>query len=533
MKISGGLSTNHIFYGAQGIEQRRAPYTYFLSGNLNIDLYGWSVPLSVTYSNQQASFSQPFNQYALHPTYQGITGHFGYTSMTFSNYTLNGHLFLGAGVEWEPQKKLQKLRVAAMYGRLRKAIEPDTLYSTPAFKRMGYGFKIGYGTDTDFLDIILFHAADDIHSLPFVPDSLDVLPEENLVVSFNGAKKITKKLTLKAELASSAITRDTRAAKSEIDNGFSKFGKLYTPRQSSAYYQAFKSALTYQATIYTIGVGYERVEPGYRTLGAYYFNQDMENMTVSGQVSLLQGKTTISTQLGLQRNNLHNDQLSSMRRGVGSLTIGYVPHQKLNINGSYSNFQTYTHVRLPFERINQLTPYDNLDTLDFTQISQNANLAVGYLLKSTESRRHHLNTNVSFQTTSDQQQQTAGTNFYNFNTIYNYHIVPRGIRLSLGFNGSRGATGKQTTVMYGPTVALQKQGPEKKMVNTLSYSWNLAQANQVSVNRVHSLRFSSTYALLKKHRFSLSAVGINREDMTGERPAFSEITGTLGYSYRF
>src|SRR5690606_7240282 len=97
--LSGGINANNVFYHANGIEERRDPNNYFLSGNLNISIYDWSVPLSFAYSDQHSSFQQPFNQYGLSPTYKWITLHGGYRSMSFSDYTVNGHLFLGGGFD--------------------------------------------------------------------------------------------------------------------------------------------------------------------------------------------------------------------------------------------------------------------------------------------------------------------------------------------------------------------------------------------------------------------------------------------------
>src|SRR5690349_18511951 len=80
LSINGGVSLNQVFYGASGIESRRDPYSYFASGNINFSLYGWSVPVSFSFSNQNSSFQQPFNQYSIHPTYKCVTGHLGYNS---------------------------------------------------------------------------------------------------------------------------------------------------------------------------------------------------------------------------------------------------------------------------------------------------------------------------------------------------------------------------------------------------------------------------------------------------------------------
>ncbi len=535
-QLSGGVTAHQTLYHAHGIAQRRDPYAYYLSGNLNLALYGWNIPVSFIYSNQHSSFSQPFNRYALHPTYHGLTGHFGYTSMTFSNYTLNGHLFLGAGIDWNPEGKLQKLRISAMYGRLQKAIVPDTLLRTtehPAFRRMGFGLKIGYGTAHDFIDFILFHASDDMNSLPYILDSLSILPQENLVLGINAGKTLANKLVLKTEFASSAITRDIRAKENSTGSIFSRMSKLYVPRQSSSYYHAFKAGITYQGGFYTLGAGYERIDPGYQTLGAYYFNQDLENMTANGTMSLIKNKVNVSTQVGIQHNNLKQDQISSMQRLIGSINISYMATQKLNIQSTYSNFQTFTNYRSPFERIHQLTPYDDLDTLDYTQLSQSSNLSVGYLLSNNEKGRHYIHTNLSCQTTSDQQVQTVSTNFYHLNTIYNYHATLISTRISLGFNGAKNTSQNVRSVTYGPTIAVNKTAFDKKLMNTLTSSWNTTSSEAKYVNRIWSLRLNSKYTLKKKHQFNVSLVGINRTNLSNQEKSFTELTGTLGYSYQF
>ncbi len=84
IKVTGGVSLSQIVYGVSGIDSRRSPYSYFASGNLNISLYGFSIPLSFSLSNQNVSFQQPFNQLTLHPTYKWATAHVGFISMSYS-----------------------------------------------------------------------------------------------------------------------------------------------------------------------------------------------------------------------------------------------------------------------------------------------------------------------------------------------------------------------------------------------------------------------------------------------------------------
>ncbi len=214
---------------------------------------------------------------------------------------------------------------------------------------------------------------------------------------------------------------------------------LYTSRTSSSYYKAFKAAFNYQQDGYTLGVGYERVDPQYRTLGAYYFNSDLENITLNGAASIFQGKMNIAVSAGTQRDNLDKSKVSTMRRMVSSLNIGYAASEKLNLTASYSNFQTYTNIRSQFVNINQLTQYDNLDTLNYTQISQNATAMAMYSFGSSKEKRQSMNLSLTFQDAADKQgdvPQNSGVKFYNANAAYALNLVPQNVTVSVALNGT-------------------------------------------------------------------------------------------------
>ncbi len=536
VSVNGGLSVNQIFYAIDGAEQRRDPYSYFLSGNLALNLYGWSIPVSFSLSNQNSSFQQPFNQYGIHPTYKWITAHLGWGSMNFSPYTLNGYLFLGAGIEAEPT---EKWKVSGMYGRLQKAVERDTVRGTEAaFQRMGYAFKASYGTGADRLDLILFRAKDDASSITIPDGETNILPEENLVLSVGGSKMLFKKLRLSGEWATSAITRDIRVEGADAGEGiFDYAGALFTPRASSAYYNAYKTSLAYQGTHYTLGVGYERVDPGYRTLGAYFFNNDLENITANAAVVLLKGKLNLGVNTGVQRDNLDDTKISAMQRWVGSVNVTYAASEKLNINASYSSFQTFTNIRNQFDDLNQLTPFDNLDTLDFTQISQNANLNMVYMVGASKKKRQSVNLNLSFQDAADKQgdvEQDSGTRFYNINSAYSVAFTEAKTSLTAAFNYARNESGLMNSTTLGPTLAVNRSFLERKLRSTFSASWNNAYSNGDLLSTVVNIRLMSGYTIKKKHNVSLNLVGLSRSSETEQNASeFTEFTGTLGYSFNF
>ena len=121
VKISGGLGLAGAFYNAFGAPAQRDPFYWQISGNLDITIGQISLPFSATFNQQERSFTQPFNQYGVSPKYKWITAHLGYRSLSFSEYSLSGNQFLGAGLELSPEKSIVKGKI--VYGRFAKAVD--------------------------------------------------------------------------------------------------------------------------------------------------------------------------------------------------------------------------------------------------------------------------------------------------------------------------------------------------------------------------------------------------------------------------
>jgi len=534
LKVSGGISASQVFYTADGIDTRRDPYSYFLSGNINLSYLGVSAPFSFTLSNQNRSFQQPFNQFGLHPTYKWATGHFGYASMNFSPYTLAGHVFRGAGVELIPGK----FHFSAMAGQLQRAVPVDTLRNTtPAFERNGIGFKAGYRDGNDYAEFSLFRGKDDVGSLAVLPADNSLLPEENLALGLSLGKKFLERFNVQLEYGSSAITRDIREEAGNPRSPFSSVGRLFTPRLSTSYYNAYKAGINYGGTTFSAGVAYERIDPGYRTHGAYFFNNDLENYTVNGSTTLINNTLNISGNIGFQNDNLDNTKLSTLKRFVGALNASYMPTKRLSFNASYSNFQSFTNIRSQFVDINQLTPFDNLDTLEFTQITQSINLGANYSLKSTQDQRQFLFINLSLQDAAEQQsqvEQNSGSQFYNISDSYALSFIPTNLNLSFSYNLNRNRASMMDLLTHGPTASASKALMDKKLRLTLSASYNTTSLEGSRQSTVTNVRSNATYVVAKKHNLGLSMIAVNRGNTSETGPAsLTEYTGTLTYSYSF
>jgi hypothetical protein len=534
--VSGGINANNVFYHANGVEGRRDPFNYFLSGNLNISIYDWNVPLSFSYSDQNSTFQQPFNQYGLSPTYKWLTLHAGYRSMSFSDYTVNGHLFLGGGFDITP---MQKLKVSGFYGRLQKAVPEDTLRqdNVPAYKRMGGGIKVTLGDDKTFVDLIVFKAKDDALSLQTPPVASEIDPEENLVLGLSGGATLFKRLTFKGELSSSAITKDTRSEAVSTENIYNNLHFAFQPRSSSSYYQAYKASLQYAMENMGIGFAYDRVDPGYRTLGAYYFNNNLESFSLTNSAVLLQKKVRLNARVGVQRNNLNNDELNTMNRLSGSVNVNYLASPRLVYNVSYSNFKTVVNFRSQFRYLNQVSPYDNLDTLNYQQISQNASMNVNYVLNESKEKRQNINVNLTYQESADQQAavaQPTGSKFYNFNSSYTVAFGERGMTLNIAANANLSRSIAANSTIFGPTASLRRTFLNKQVSTTATLSYNNSYLNSALGSRVTNFRLAANYTWKEKHQFDLNLTRLDRFSPQREsQQRFNELTVQFGYSYNF
>lgn len=515
-----------------------SPYAIYLSGNASASIYGISFPFSFSYSNQQVNYSHPFNfnHFGAQPSYKWIKTYVGYNSMTFSQYSLNGHQFLGGGVDLNPPNTGMKF--SFMYGRLVKKVEWDSLKPNyiPYYDRMGFASRVEYGGELGNFGISVFKAWDKKNSLKFLPDSLGVTPKENMVYTINFGKTFVKKIKFAAEFAGSALTLDTR----QLDNNAVTSKGIFVlikPNGTTGYNNALKGSLDYLGSSYTVGVSYERVDPGYSTLGSYYSNNDLENIAITFSKQLNDGKLNVSGSLGKQRNNLDKSKMSTSENFLGSLNISYAPGTRILLNASYSNYSYYTFIQSQFDRLNSAQPYQNIDTLNFTQVTQSAMLNTTYLLGNLESKekRHVLTLNFSYQEAVNRQESFGvlnSTKFYQSGLVYAYSITPKNLSITgtlLTTYNVISAT--ENMLMTGPVLGINKAFFNKKMPINLSVAYNTTFQNGKNTGDVFSLRIGGGYTYQKVHRLSFGFNFINKNSVTGlKKSSQFDVTGNLNYT---
>lgn len=546
LKINGGLNLSSVFYNANGIPNRRQPFTYFLNGNITANIIGISLPFTFNYSNNQINYSQPYNIQSFNPTYKWIKGYAGITSMNFSPYTQNGHVFAGGGIELTPKN----FKFAALYGRFKKATPYDFDNSSDAnmaYKRIGWGGYVGYANKGHEVKLIYFAAKDDPASLAFVPLTTTITPMRNTVVSIAAKTFLVKKVSLEAEYALSGITRNTQSAVDIQSAPRNKLPYLFSTNPTSQFFQAYKASIGYNLKLVRLAFAYEKVEPDYKTLGAYFFNNDLENFTFAPSATLLKGKLSLGANTGLQKNNLNGDKLNTTKRWVGAVNASYAPNQKWNFNGSYSNFSSFTKQRPqdnPFYR-------NSLDTLNFYQLTQNANAGASHNF-GNQNLKQSSTLNASYQITGQKQGAlTDATAFginqnintpakvVNANYSHNFQLVKHKSSIGFNFNTNYSEQGNFYTLFVGPGIMAGKNLMNNLLKVNTGVTFNRVYVNSSNNNNILNARVGANYSpklvnpKVGKLNFTASANYTQKLKAENTTNVFNEFTGNLGLSYNF
>lgn len=526
--VNGSIGLNTSFYNASGIPNRQSPFAYGVNANATLTLYGISMPFSFTwYSNDKAGFKQPFNQFGISPTYKWLTVHLGYRNVSFSEFTLNGYTFLGVGVEARPGK----FRLGAVYGKFNQNSEYDLAMadSIPKLTRTGWAAKVGYGTDERFVDISLLRIGDSPKN--FV-DSLvkpgQPTPAQNLAVGVTSKFKITPRLFFNLDGSMSFFTHNRKMDQSDsIPHGLLRFADNFiTINNTSEYHNAIKAGLSYRFTSLVItSIEYRRIDPGFQSMGSYFFNNDLELITFNQSASFLKNKMNARGSLGLQRDNLDKTKNSTSKRVIGSLSMNYNINQNWGVDASYSNFSTNQRA---FKTVQN-------DSLMVYQVNHNLMLMPRFM-KTTETLSHTVMLNLNWMMLNDKNTKTSSmtdTDTKVAMLMYALGLLKQKININVGTNYTNMSNQNYHNQLIGGTLGVTSMLLEDK----LSLNWN----NSFMLNKINSENgtvfntgLNVGYRFLPQHSVTLNFNLINNSFSNSTTvPSFNEIRGDIGYVFTF
>ncbi|MEX1131642.1 MAG: hypothetical protein WEC15_00320 [Flavobacteriales bacterium] len=542
--LSGNLSFSMESYSANGIPPRRQPFTWTLSGAPTLNVLGITMPFQLLLGNFENRFYQPFNQYGISPRYKWLTVHAGYRNINFQPYTLAGFRILGGGVEvntaYKPDGPKTGLRFGFMYGRLNRSTALDSAQFAnplafrplPSYTRMAYAAKVGVGNNDGYFDISYLYGWDVESSLTSAQRD-SVAPQRNNAIGFSWRKDLyrtdKRRLFWKTDLGMSAYTLDDRQPGRDVSGESNVVqdlvGGWLNAKISTQYLSAGETSLNYQAKGGGVGIAYKRVDPEYRSMGAYFFQNDIEQFTLTPSLRLDSGRVNINSSFGLQRDNIAGQRLVTSERLIGNVNLNWNPTQRFGLNASWANFGvTQNPTRLSpdaelFKQVSNnftLVPYMNRITDKYVRTVQ---LVAVYQM---------LNSPVSTINAAPDQSTLVGA------FVYSHTWIKRAITTtaSLNYNNTVLAQGDVGSLGAGagfgfPVLKRKLQLGFNGMYNSNHFN---GEANGYTLSGLVDLGI----AVHTKGRLSLQAVYMRNEanDETVFR-SFDETTTRITYGLNF
>jgi hypothetical protein len=523
--LDGSIAATTNFYTISGKESTRDPFSYVLTGNVNVSVYNVQLPFSFIYSNNNFNYAQPFNRFGVSPEYKWIKLHLGHRNVSFSPLTLGGHSFLGAGAELNPGI----FRFGAVYGRFNQKTIPNTVnpldtLQTPT--RNGYSVKMGIGSPSNYFDLIFLKIADDSSSfdnLQFAPK----IPQSNSVVGAHMKFTLFKFVTWETEGAISLLTKDLLSQTPfETDNALleSAIG-FFQLNASSEYSTALTSSLNYSKKMFALGLQYRRIDPNYQSFGAYYFNTDIENITLNTKFRLFKNKLSINGNIGLQNDNLNNNKAARSTRVISMANVNYSTGKAFSINGSFSNYSIDQQPgRLPLN-----------DTIKLYQNNRNITLTP-MLSFNNRKTQQMIQLNLVLMDLTDFNIHTSANSEVNSRMgMLNYFLnhVNSGINLMAGISYTSMASAYSNQTLYGVNANAGKSFLKGKMNTNIGLALNRSLLDN-SEGWMNTATAMITYKPHSKHLFKLNfnyLQNLYPENSTSR--SFNETKIIFSYVYKF
>jgi hypothetical protein len=352
---------------------------------------------------------------------------------------------------------------------------------------------------------------------------LGIAPQENVVISAEGRKKLSDFLSLEGEYAFSVLTPDQQFSDRKsfgLENLISPVMSLNASSKSSSAYNFgvdFSPVKTW-----ALSLKYERVNPNFTSLGTLQFRNDFENISI-GYRGKIAEKIALQGRIGVERNNLDNEEIENRDRFIGSLQMNIPVNDRWQNGFSYSSFRQTTRL------IDNSNPFEPIDSIFLGSVNNQFGFNSSFVIKPSQ----RLLFNFSHQRANSivNDKITQATSKVNSVSV-NYHLSPKEGKINGGisilWNGLYQAEIKTSVVT--PLLQLNHKTTER-LTTSIILSNNLTRINRSSNGKILRLVLGGQYRISNKQRLGLRVQYLDRSGAVANN--FKEFHGQIGYSMAF
>jgi hypothetical protein len=379
------------------------------------------------------------------------------------------------------EARWREARIALTAGRSQRAIAPDSAAGVrePAYQQFTYGAQLGYGNENGtHATLTGVYVRDAVSSLPdTIATGPSVLgpgetlsPQENFSLTPRvGVSLFDDRVFFQAEITASALTRDLRAPTDEVDPLPFYLGPALTERRSTRLDYAGEAALRLRWAPADLEMGYERIEPGFESLGVPQLRNDTERITARPSVSLLDQRLRLGGNVVFSHNNLRDQLLATNQR----LQLGLTTQARLTDRWSTSSSYTRT-TTLNDPAADAPNPIERQQEL----VLQTATLSPTFSIQNQDALSHLVSASATYQHTADQSDAVAqglrpafDTNSLTGTLTYGL-TFPSGLYVTTSGNALRSDASRTTTTVYGLTLGGGHAFFDRQLRLTGSLGWS-------------------------------------------------------------
>ncbi|NND08430.1 MAG: hypothetical protein HKN87_18780 [Saprospiraceae bacterium] len=534
LEVNGGVGLQLQSYGTSLPIDRAVPFNGTLTANLNIRTLGAETPLNFIYSSGGTAFNvllPSFGFAGMSPTYRDYTLHLGDRTVTLGKYSFSNHSFRGVGGEINKDRWYSRL----FYGRLHRAQASDFngfQNIDPLFRRRGFGILAGgHPIEDGKVEFSLFKAWDEPGSLgTFADSTLIVNPGENVIFSTLIEQNLFQKFKILLNYSNSGFTADRTVRRSDADaSKRSLFGILET-NGTTRWNNALETRISFLAGFASFDLTYERIDPGYRTMGALFFQDDQENFTIGITTQLFNNVLSLIGNGGLQNNNLDGTRSDKYRRWIGSLQGNLRISKKVSASLGYSNFSSVN------RQVRILDPSAPNRLTELALTNDNINASIQYKIGANDQLLSNFTHQNNQTITQDENIAETSNNVTNAMIMYRRNWLEEKLGLGIQIFQNNFSMSFLDQRQLGVNVQVSKSLLDGRLKGSVAMSYLNNQqhelmTDQKKVGNLWQFRPSLNYEIKQGQRISFDGSVLSNHGNNID--AFQESRLRLNYQFDF
>ncbi len=354
-------------------------------------------------------------------------------------------------------------------------------------------------------------------------DSLDVLPAANTVLGVSARLTLTQHIFIEANAGTSLYTQDINSplVLDSVPVPILKTLKsIAIINGTTSLYTALDAAIGYKSKLYTVKLQYQRIDPDFQSMGAYFFNSDLESYSVAPSFRLFKNKFRFNGSIGFQHDNLQHQKEATTHKIIANALLSADLTKQIGIDVNYSNFSNNQ----------QPNTLRFADSLKIVQTTQNLSVSPRWMLVGA--RITHtviLSANImqmnDYNTYFSQNAISRNIDYKQYYLNYSFGYLPSGLSVFINLSNTNAVAPGTDDKNTGGTLGFSKAFLKSALLVSASAGYFAGQHSGVNDNTINA---SANLGYKFMNRHALSALVLLYERQTCECGHHAGVFGDQG-----